>query len=58
MGAPHSHHLNADLEKPPAAATPAAGAKQRQMDIYMVLLPAWKNFLSDLGCPPEECLLE
>lgn len=44
MGAHHSHHLSADLQKPqnnlPAAATPAAGAEQRQMGTYMVLLPA------------------
>lgn len=61
MGAPHSRHLSADLQKPqndlPAAAIPVAGAEQRQMGTYMILLPAWKNFLSDPGCPPEECLL-
>lgn len=48
MGAHHSHHLSADLQKPqnnlPAAATPSAGAEQRQMGTYMVLLPAWRIF--------------
>lgn len=57
MGAPHSHHLNAGLQKPQNNLPAAAGAEQRQMGTSVVLLPAWKNFLSAPGCPPEEYLL-